>query len=344
MISWARLALGQTQAVAEQKTAVADDAIHPWPGQAGSTPSAARPASAGSTRARRAVRVIRILALAIAVATVAVLFIKQGQHARHLERQLASAQVQVGRLQEQQRALTRQLSTVQADRRALDERVSSLRVQLSAAVSELQHADERLTTTHELAATSLSQAQKERDAAQREADDLKRGQADLTRSVTHLRQRLALLDRDYRELSALVAVAKAEPPASSWRAVAAEPASGDPSAASRPAGLPAALAAQAGVELPVVRVERAPAAPSNALRGHLVGVNEQHRFVIIDQGGEDGVREGMGFDILQQGVLVGRAIAARVHPKLTACNLSDDGRTTPLLIGDLAVQHEINHQ
>ena len=350
MISWARLALGQTQAVAEQETDVADDAIHPWPEQAGSTPSAVRLASAGPTRARRVARVMRFLAIAIAVATVAALFLEQGQHARRLEQQLASAQAQVGRLQEQQLALTQQLSTVQADRRALDERVSSLSVQLSSAISELQHANERLATTQELA-RALSQAQEERetqlarvtserDAAQREADDLKQGQADLTRSVAHLHQRLALLDRDYRELSAQVAAAKAEPPVSSGFAVAAVPA---PAMDSIPPAPPSDVRAasrpgQAGIELPVVRVETAPAAPSGALQGHLVSVNEPHRFVIIDQGGEDGVREGMVFDILQQGAPVGRAIAARVHQKLTACNLPNDGRTTPLLIGDLAVQ------
>ena len=76
----------------------------------------------------------------------------------------------------------------------------------------------------------------------------------------------------------------------------------------------------------------------------MVNVNERQRFVIIDKGSEDGVREGMAFDIVQQGSLVGRATAVRVRPKLAACTLLANGRTSPLIAGDLVVQRGINHQ
>ena len=70
----------------------------------------------------------------------------------------------------------------------------------------------------------------------------------------------------------------------------------------------------------------------------MVNVNQPQRFVIIDKGSEDGVRDGMVFDIVQQGTTVGRATAVRVHPKLAACHLLSESRTTPALAGDLVVQ------
>jgi len=105
-------------------------------------------------------------------------------------------------------------------------------------------------------------------------------------------------------------------------------------AAARPADLPVLrqrpVAGQAGIELPPVLV--------GGVHGRLVNVNQQQRFVIIDKGSEDGVRNGMVFDIVQQGTPVGRATAVRVHPKLAACNLLSESRTTPALAGDLVVQ------
>ena len=360
MISWARLALGQTQEAAEQETAPADEAIHPWPEQSGATPEAATPASGGSAWTQQLPRLLSHMAIATAVAAVTFLFVKQGQRAHTLERQLASAQEQVGRLQEQHRELTQQLSSVQAERSTLDERVFSLSLQLSSAAAELRQANERLAATQESARelhqaqeqreTALARVTSERDASRREAEDLKRGQDDLTRSVTHLRQRLALLDRDYRELSAQFAALSAEPhepaPALSGFAGADLP----PAPLARAPSTQNVGGGQAGVELsPVlvgnaVRVSESERRPAGPLQGRVVNVNERQRFVIIDKGSADGVREGMVFDIVRHGASVGRATAVRLHSALAACNLLSDGRAAPVMAGDLVVQHDKNHQ
>ena len=382
MISWARLALGQTQETAEPEAVESGDAIAPWPEDAGTAPPpTATPAPAGSAWVRWAARLFGFMALASAIVAVTFLFIRQGQYVQRLEHQLTLAQSQVSQLQERNLELTQQLAGFQAERSMLDERVFSLSVQLSSASAELQRASERLTATQELA-REISQAQEqrdielarvssERDAARRETDELKQEQAGLTRSVTHLRQRLALLDRDYQELSAQFDAFKATQ-AGAQTGDAAAVADDAPSQSQdftpspEPAAVPAAVAAAvvapaivetravvrpASVELPPVRVESAARSPGPSttsvgglVHGRLVNVNERQRFVIIDQGSEDGVQEGMVFDIIQEGAPVGRAAAVRVRPKLAACNLLTVGRAGVLLAGDLVVQRDMNHQ
>lgn len=92
------------------------------------------------------------------------------------------------------------------------------------------------------------------------------------------------------------------------------------------------------VELPpiIVRKERLPTMA--AIRAQVVEVNPTHRFLIINQGAEDGVRIGMTFDLLRGVEMIGRAVAVRVRPRLAACDLIAPENADALHVGDLAVQ------
>lgn len=98
-----------------------------------------------------------------------------------------------------------------------------------------------------------------------------------------------------------------------------------------------ALTPQA-IELPPIVVRKSQLATSFPLRARLVEVNEAHRFVVIDQGANDGVRIGMTFDLRRGGVEVGQAVAVRVRPRIAACDLIASHTTESPQIGDLAIQ------
>lgn len=350
MISWTRLVLGQTQEDAvDPDAALADEVIVVSPTEtdaALSSPQLRRagaPARSGVNRRRFLTRVFALGLIAVAIAAIVFLVIAQWQRAQQLEQQLALAQAQIGRLQQQNQELSEQFSGVRAERSALDERVFSLSVQLASMAADLQRANERLASTQALVQklgwgreareAQLARVTSERNTAQRDAESLKQSEAGLTRSVAHLRQRLALLDRDYRALSAQLVT---PPPA----AMIAPPAVHPAAAPERPAP-PRAVSpnftgeTKAGVELSPVRIETA---PPSLLHARLVTANQQQRFVIIDHGSQNGVREGMVFDILQRGAAVGRATAVRLRPKLAACNLVMADGAGAIMPGDLAVQ------
>jgi hypothetical protein len=74
------------------------------------------------------------------------------------------------------------------------------------------------------------------------------------------------------------------------------------------------------------------------VRGKVLESNDQHHFIVIDQGSMDGVREGMVFDLLRGGAPVGRTMAVRVRPKLAACDIIRANTTGTVQVGDIAVQ------
>ena len=76
---------------------------------------------------------------------------------------------------------------------------------------------------------------------------------------------------------------------------------------------------------------------SASLKGRLVKVNEQERFVILDKGSTDGVRLGMQFDLLRGTIRLGRATAVRLRPNLTACDLSTLESAADVQVGDVAI-------
>ena len=155
------------------------------------------------------------------------------------------------------------------------------------------------------------------------------------RSVSRLRERLTLLDRDYHQLTEKVAQLQTNPPSGISVASAAGPTTmvASDGLASPPMAMP-----EATVELPPIIVRKDQAGMSMPVRGRLVEVNEPHNFVVVDKGSQDGVRVGMVFDILRGSSSVGRATVVRVRPQLSACDIVRQRTPGPLQAGDVVVQ------
>ncbi len=300
---------------------------------------------------------ILLLIAGVAAGIAALLFIGQRQVMARLQRQLAMSQQQTTQLQAKNQELADELADFQGERKGLEQRVASLRTELTAATAEL---DRSRTSARELQGRfqtvdeeraglqgRLTDVIRERDEARQRADRLTEEKVVVDRALGRLRERMALLDRDYRRLAErLVEHASS--------AVASHPGVNvigqyDPQVPAVPAPQPQpqpapeplnpSLDMAASVELPPIVVRKDQAGVSAVVRGLLVDVNASHGFVVIDKGSLEGVRAGMGFDILRGAQRVGRVTAVRVRPQLSACDIVRAQTPGPLQAGDHVVQN-----
>ena len=351
MISWAKLALGQTQELAppqeqmEETLEAPPEPVTVFAPLPPSPPPISRPSL-----------VLPWVLCALMMVVMGVLVGGQLRRAQRLEQQLLKTQQQMTQLQSQKRELMQQLTDFQAERNALDERVFSLNVQLSSAAAQLERANARLAQAEELSKQlsetqaqlqgQIASAREEREAAAREAERFEQEKTELRRSVNRLRQQLALVERDYRDLSVRLASLQSAPNpgvsiVSSTGPLVGSAPSLDRAENAREAGIDRTVTATSlspnAVELAPVVIRKDQSSMAGLLQGHLVDVNDQHQFVIIDKGLRDGVQEGMVFDIRHGGTFVGQATVVRVRPQLAACNLRRTVSAQPVRIGDLVV-------
>lgn len=92
------------------------------------------------------------------------------------------------------------------------------------------------------------------------------------------------------------------------------------------------------IELPPIVVRRQPTAWGTLVRARVVEINPSHRFIVIDQGADQGVRAGMTFELSRGGGTIGQAVAVRVRPRLSACDVVGSDVAEAVRVGDLAVQ------
>ncbi len=350
MISWAKLALGQTQELPPPQEQVEDPLETPSEPVAVFTPFPSTPPPT-----LRATVILPWLLCALLAVIMGVLLSRQLRYVQQLEQQLLEAKQQMSQLQSQKRDLAQQLAAFQAERNALDERVFSLNVQLSSAAAQLERVNMRLAEAQELSTqvmqmqaqlqAQIASARDEREAAAREAGRSEQEKTELRRSVSRLRQQLTLVERDYRDLSVrLAALQNAPNPGvtvvSSTGPVAATP-SRDGTDHRREIAIDRSVTTTTlnpnAVELAPVIIRKNQSGMASSLQGRLVDVNDQHQFVIIDKGIRDGVQEGMVFDIRHGDAFVAEATVVRVRPQLAACNFRR-GASAPLIrIGDVAM-------
>ena len=191
----------------------------------------------------------------------------------------------------------------------------------------------------------------------------------LERRSRHLAVQVAMAKRTPPQAPVIVAAAPAPaapaaapvppsaPDASSVATTSTPPSTAEPAqttvAAPTQAGAPAdAAVAPAPVQLPPVVVTTSPAIATRSANvtstatangtGRLVTVNLRHRFVVIDRGSQDGVQAGMMFDLVQGGRVIGTAMAIRVRPKFSACDLSRETDPRLLHVGDTVLQRPPN--
>jgi len=287
--------------------------------------------------------------LLVAIAGLALLAMAlngKSQQVRQLSQQLRHSSDQRQQLEAQNQEFVQQLDGLKVENHGLEERLGSLRNQLASASTDLEHAR---TTASDLQAkltdwagerdrlraeiTSLSV---QRDEAKRLAAELEQEKREAQRAAGRLRDRLAMVDRDYQQLTEELAQLKDSPPSSFSVTSVAGPASAAPAVASASSG--ATMLAQATVELPPIVVRKDQAGMSMPIRARVLEVNQAHHFVVIDQGTVDGVHVGMAVDLLRGATPIGRATVVRVRPQLAACDLVRSKTTGPIQVGDLALQ------
>ncbi len=292
----------------------------------------------------RAMKVI-VPVLIVAVALGVVQLYRQLQLT---QQQFQHSQQDVARLTSEKEALEREFNDLQVERKNLEERLSSLRSQLSSTTSDLEHArvklqetDDRLTgLTKERDAlqAQLASTTGERDDLQKQIARLKRDNEDLDRAAMRVRERLILVDRDYRQLSEKLAALQAAPNSSLSVVSSSGPTASLSHTSEGNNDTAAASTIPGTVELPPVVVRKDHAMMATPMRMRLMEVNEQHNFVIMDKGSDDGVRLGMVFDVVRGTGTVGSTTVVRVRPHLVACDIIRAKTPGPLQVGDLAVQ------
>jgi peptidoglycan hydrolase CwlO-like protein len=280
--------------------------------------------------------------LGVAMVGLVVILVSQWQQLRAMTNQLARSRQQVQQLEAESQQLAEQVKTLEADRQGLDARLKALRIELTTAstnldrsrhsLEELQQRVETLNRTQAMMEQQLSSVAAERDDARQQAKAMEDSKSELERAVLRLRERLTLLDRDYRQLSEQLAEARAVASRGVSAIMGTAPA--------QPASTPVAVAALSPgtVELPPIVVRKDSAGMSIPVRGRVVEVNEPHRFIVVDKGSMDGVHVGMAFDIVRAATTIGRATVVRVRPQLSACDILRAQTSGPLQAGDEAVQ------
>jgi hypothetical protein len=288
------------------------------------------------------------LVAAVTVVGVGAVFLGQSQQLQEVKQRLAVMQQDAAKQRAENESLTQQLTGLQTERKTLEERLASVRTQLASATGDLERSRTSLadlTSRYEQLTAERSQLQvrvatttSERDEARMKSLRLEQRNDETTRALSRMRERFALLNRDYKEASDKLAKLESAPPPSIdiIGTIGSPEGSADPTftastaASSAPAG---------SVELPpiVVRTDGGTGS-SRAVRGRLLEVNRAHNFVVVDKGSQDGVRVGMEFDILRGASSVGRATVVRVRPKLSACDIVRSKTPGQLQIGDTAVQ------
>ncbi len=263
-----------------------------------------------------------------------------------IERNKALAQVAERDLRIQE--LEAQLEENNKERTALGERLSTLRAQLAETSKDIEHSREVLqdmqrsyetvTKERDQLQTQLASVTSERDNIHKEQVVLEGNKKDLERSVSRLRERLALLDRDYQKLSQQLEQVRATPAPSLSVIGAIGPGSAGASVAAENEPVAGSPISQAIVELPPIMVRKDQAGMAVPVRGRVLDVNDQHDFLVVDKGSVDGVRVGMAFDIVRGANTVGRASVVRVRPQLSACDIMRAKTPGPVQSGDVAVQ------
>ena len=287
------------------------------------------------------------LVVVIAGAGMGVLLMGQMQEVKKLQGEVAAKKQEISQLETKNLELTQQVTGLQTERKGLEERVASLRTQLSSATADLQRSREsveeltgrygQLSGERTQLQTQVASFTSEREETRRKVQQLEQNNADLERSASRLRERLRLLDRDYRQLAdKLAKIASTAPPIIEMVGTIPSPSTSTTASASMSGS--AASKISGAVELPPIIVRKDQAGMTMSVRGRLLEVNESHNFVVVDKGSEDGVRVGMIFNILRGAASVGRASVVRVRPQLSACDVMRAGTPGPLQIGDTAVQ------
>lgn len=275
------------------------------------------------------------------------LLASQFHQIQSLQGQLAQNRQVIARLEQENQQLLQRVTESEARRADLDKKLTALRGELSSAgttlersrvsLEEMQSRYGDLEQVHRDLERKFEGVTAERDEATKRAQALAQEKAELERTTVHMRERLALVERDFeRARDQLTRLEQA--PRSDLAVINVEgPAAGPGRQAAAEQAVPSTAIAGA-VELPPIVVRKDQAGMSLPVRGRIVEVNEPHNFIVLDQGTQDGVHVGMSFDLVRGGGAVGKATVVRVRPNLAACDLVRTKTPSLPQVGDQAVQ------
>ena len=282
----------------------------------------------------------------VAAVGAGVVAVALGLQLRQVRQALGESRKEVTQLRGENTQLQQKIEGLQQERIDLEQQRAALRTELSSVSGDLEGSRSsleevkanaaRLDEERARLASEVARLTSERDVAHERFAFLERERDELQRSAARVRERLLLLDRDYRQAVERIAQLEASPaPGLNVVRSVSSPAGSVP----QPLDALASLSSIPGtVELPPIIVRKDNAGMSAPIRGRVAEVNAEHQFVVIDRGSEDGVRPGMVFDVLRGTHHVGRVMVARVRPQLSACDIVQADTPGLLQVGDAAVQ------
>ena len=166
---------------------------------------------------------------------------------------------------------------------------------------------------------------------------------ELSDNTTKLRNRLTLLDRDYRSLEEEAAKLRATPVSVDAPVVKVSGRDmGVPDEPATPINASSATSsasARGSVELPPIVVRKGYAEAMRSIRSRVIDSDEAHGFVVLDKGSDDGIQMSMTFEIMRGDQTVGQVTAIRVRSHLSACTLVSARSSSFPKVGDLAIQY-----
>ena len=299
--------------------------------------------------------IVLVLALVGAVSIVA-LYVGPLRQVVTLRQQLADREQRLADVEAKLQALTLQLTNLQAERKTVDEKLGALRNQLAAGLADVERFRaeataakkqyEQMTAERDQLHTQLTEASGERDRLKERLQIVDNEKTLLEQSASHARERLALLDRDYRQAVNTLAQLQSQPSVQGGlgslgtaASLSLEPSTALAAAAVTPPATEAAASRIPGaVELPPIMVHKDVTVAVQPITGHVIQVDPMRHFLILDRGSSHGVKVGTVFSVLRGATPIGRATVMRLRPDLSACDALPTDRAEEFRPGDLAVQ------
>lgn len=270
----------------------------------------------------------------------------QLQHVGKVERRLALAEQAQSETQAVNQSLARRNSELEEKAREVRGQLTGLQEQISTASAtldrsqlsyeELEDRYEMLNLSRTKIRVKTTQLTRDLEMAREQLEQTMREKSDLELALSRMREKMNLVDRDYRDAVVRLEALKHRPHPGVSVVSSAEAATMVATSSSALRPLPTLIPGT--VELPPIIVRKNRAGMTLAVRGKVVEHNDAYNFVVIDQGSMDGVQVGMFLDIMRGSQRVGRAKVVRVRPKLAACDLIRSHTPGPVQMGDTVVQ------
>jgi hypothetical protein len=262
---------------------------------------------------------------------------------RNLSRsELESVQRELLAAQDSMMRVDEEAAQLRAERDTLAEQVAGLRQQKSAVERRMQQL-QRVLSAQEAREAELEDTIAALEAEQR----LLKARLRSTESFNPTPPRPMAAAGDIIAATGAMSVASDAQPLRAVTTSRAAPATSAPMVRTR-TGQPLAIASQSGMQgqtvlLPPIVVQRTgptgmsalrTAPPAPAVTGVVIGLNDEHQFIVIDQGIQDGVHVGDQFIVSRGARALGRVAVIRARESVSACDVQEQQGRSRFREGD----------